>query len=122
MAYAERVFRAARRTRDGASEHDHAAARERILARMGKPPAPPAKEEPECPESLTYLWLRFAEIAPGLAGTGWGPAVVTWRDLEAWRAVTGGVLAPWEARVLVRLGALRAEILGATVHAADDPR
>jgi hypothetical protein len=48
-----------------------------------------------------------------LAGqeAGFGPATVTWEGLAAWCALTGETPEPWEARTLVRLGVLRANIL-----------
>ena len=63
------------------------------------------------PEAVSYLWAWFLEIAMGLASNGMGVPIVTWESLFAWRCQMGVDLDPWEARALVRLGSLRAEIL-----------
>ena len=57
--------------------------------------------EPEMPDPgpagylAGYLW----EVGPAVAG-GMGPAAIGWADLQAWQAMTGVVLLPWEARLL----------------------
>ncbi len=65
---------------------------------------------PSCPPELFYLWRYFIELSQGIGSGGFGPAVVTWADLRAWRFQMGIELAPWEARALVMLGSLRASI------------
>lgn len=47
----------------------------------------------------------------GLAVSGMAPPVVTWEGLAAWRAQMGIDLCPWEARAIVRMSCLRANIL-----------
>lgn len=47
---------------------------------------------------------------------GFGPSQVTWGDLAAWAALTGELLEAWEARTVVRLGALRASILSEEIE------
>lgn len=86
-----------------------------MRARLGGTAAPKAllPPAPAFPDALGHVWAWFCEIRGGLQGNGWGCASITWRDLEAWRALTGETPEPWEARLLVRLGALRAEILDA---------
>lgn len=46
----------------------------------------------------------------GLAAGGMGPQVVTWEGLQAWCALSGNDLEPWEAFVMIRLGHLRATV------------
>jgi len=51
------------------------------------------------------------EICSGLGSNGFGPALVTWEALTAWqRLMDIGPIEPWEVRVLVDLGMLRARI------------
>lgn len=66
---------------------------------------------PECPAPLQYLWSWFCELASGLSVNGMAPPVVTWEGLEAWARQMDIALEPREARTLVRLGQMRAEIL-----------
>lgn len=40
------------------------------------------------------------------------PAQITWRDLAAWSEQMKIVLEPWEAKTLVTLGVVRANIIG----------
>jgi len=70
-----------------------------------------APSVPPFPARLTYLWRDFCDIVAGMEGNGWGPPVITWQGLSAWCKMTGAQLAPWEARLLIRLGSLRARIL-----------
>lgn len=59
--------------------------------------------EPELPPNpLPYITEWLFEVGPTSPG-GMGPAAVSWRDLEAWRALAGVDLMPWEAKLLRRL-------------------
>jgi hypothetical protein len=116
IAWAEFEFRCSRTRSDGATEADHGAVRRRIEAKLGGKGRAPAPEEPAFPDDLDYLWLWFCEIADGVAENGMAPAGVSWVDLSAWCRVTGELLEPWEARLLVRLGALRAAILAEKIQ------
>lgn len=66
---------------------------------------------PPFPKRLAYLWIDFCDVIAGMDGNGWGPQVVTWEGLHAWSAMTGTNLDPWEAKLMIRLGSLRARIL-----------
>lgn len=77
---------------------------------LAKKPAALSEPEPEFPEQIAYLWNWFGEIIEGCE-PGLGPAVVTWQALVSWADVMRNDLEPWEARTLVRLGAVRAAIL-----------
>lgn len=48
----------------------------------------------------------------GIAPNGMAPVAIGWRDLSAWCDLTGNVLEPWEARLIVRLSSVRAQIAG----------
>ncbi|MGE0575384.1 MAG: hypothetical protein AB7F22_10635 [Reyranella sp.] len=54
----------------------------------------------------------MAGVAPG-----YGPAQPTWADLRAWADLTGETLHPWEARLIVRLGMVRASTLAEVAEA-----
>lgn len=72
--------------------------------------APERAVQPPFPPLLAYLWRWFAEVLSG-EPAGQGPARVTWTGLQSWQALTGTSLRPWEARLMVELGALRAAVL-----------
>lgn len=94
---------------DGATERQHRESAARQLAMLGrKAKQESAPEPPSFPELLGYVWVWFDEILDGLAANGFAPPMVTWADLGWWSELTGNVLEPWEARLLVRLGAVRA--------------
>ena len=65
----------------------------------------------EPPALLAYLWEWFCEISMGLAVSGMAPPVVTWEGLAAWRAQMDITLEPWEARAVMRMSCLRANVL-----------
>lgn len=66
---------------------------------------------PPFPALLGYLWSIFAELQYGLDSGGWGTSVVTWQTLDAWSRLGGIALSAREAVALVRLGAVRAEVM-----------
>lgn len=43
--------------------------------------------------------------------SGFGPPAATWDNVWCWSALMRVLLEPWEARMLVRLSVLRANIL-----------
>lgn len=113
IEWAEHEFRQNRSTGDGATEGDHLASAERQWERLKRRPRRAIIQTgPPFPDELGYLWAAFVEISAGLAGSGFGPPVMTWEAIRAWQALTGfGEIEPWEARALVQLGLLRASIL-----------
>lgn len=101
--------------KDGATARQHlAGALQR--ARTGERRRALATElsGPPFPKPLRYLWQIFVEIADGLDSGGWGPPVVTWQSLAAWSQLTGVILQPREACILVQLGAARAAVISNT--------
>jgi hypothetical protein len=66
---------------------------------------------PECPPALDYLWVLFCELLSGVPANGFTPPAPGWSDIAHWCALTGTELRPWEVRVIVMLGVLRAGIL-----------
>lgn len=62
-----------------------------------------AKIEPHLPpNSVPYLTDWLFEIGPTAPGA-MGPSPIGWRDMEAWQALAGVELLPWEARLIRRL-------------------
>lgn len=83
---------------------------------MPKPKAPP----PPYPARLDYLWRDFVDIIRGMEGGGFSAPLVSWQGLKAWSEIMGRTLEPWEARLIVHLGMVRADILAE--KAADSGR
>lgn len=114
MEWAEWTFRQNRSTADGATEGDHLESAARQFANLPgrkKKPVEIIPDAPPFPDEIDYLWQHFIELASGLASNGFGPPLVTWEALQAWRTEMGiGPLDPWEARCLVDLGMLRASV------------
>lgn len=117
IVFAEQEFRAARIKADGSTEKQHNEALDRIRAGLPrkKKAAPAAKEGPACPWQLAYLWRFFIEVLNGASGGGMGPATIAWVDIRAWADLTGEVIEPWEAQLMLRLSAMRAEIVSEDV-------
>lgn len=67
---------------------------------------------PPFPWALVDLWDLFLELALGVGSNGMGPPVVTWLDVEAFDRAADHGLSPWEKRALVRLGSVRASVMG----------
>jgi len=120
MEFAEHEFRNARPMGDGATEGDHLASGARQLAMLpGRAKAPPpVPEGPPFPEELDFLWTWFRELSQGLVHNGMMQPTVTWEAIRAWQlACDIGPIEPWEARTLVQLGLLRANILAEKAEA-----
>jgi len=62
-----------------------------------------------------HLIDLLMEIGPTVP-SGFGPVAIGWREIEAWQAVSGVELAPWEAGMIRRLSGEYA----AELHAAED--
>lgn len=112
---AEADFKLDRKLDDGGSERDHLASAKRQIANLpgwkGKKAEEIKTESPEIPDALQYLWDWFRQHCKGLAQNGMGYPPVTWEGLTAWCGLTGVVLEPWEADVMVTLGVLQANTM-----------
>ncbi len=62
------------------------------------------------PSGAEYLWRWFVEIINGVTAS-FGPPSIAWSDLVAWCTFTGELLDPWEARLLIKLSVIRANVL-----------
>ncbi len=100
-----------RKTPDGATEGDHQASAARQWAMLGSKSGTALADDPEFPDLIFHVWKTFWEILAGAPLNGMAPAVISWADMCAWCEMTGDVLEPWEARLIVRLSALRAQIV-----------
>jgi hypothetical protein len=58
------------------------------------------REAPELPEGLAALWQAFLELHGSRGSTGWGPQRITYADMQAWQALTGSRLRPWEVDLI----------------------
>lgn len=59
------------------------------------------------------MWEWYCDISPGASGGGgMGPVTITWLDLGAWCERVHETLEPWEARLIVRLSVMQANIEG----------
>lgn len=53
---------------------------------------------PMPPNPMPHFILWFTEL--GIAGSGMGPAPLTWIEIEAWQRSVRIGLSPWEARLM----------------------
>jgi hypothetical protein len=65
---------------------------------------------PACPWELEHVWGWFWEVLNGCPANGMTAVTISWRDIAAWCAMTGERPTAAEARLLLRLSVLRANI------------
>ncbi|TPL40699.1 hypothetical protein [Mesorhizobium sp. B2-4-6] len=58
---------------------------------------------PSFPTEVDYLWRAFHRLSARRGSTGFGPAAISWFDLDAFQRFTGASFAPWEVETLERL-------------------
>lgn len=114
IEWAEHEFRLGRKMDDGATQADHVALADKIIANLpgwkGKKPSAEVSAGPPFPEPLDYLWGWFAEFSIGLKADGMGPVMASWVDVEAWCGVMRMDMEPWEKRALVHIANVRANV------------
>jgi hypothetical protein len=86
---------------------------------LGTKPPQANEPVPDFPEPLAYIWSAFCEIVLGIQGNGWAHPVITWECLEAWARLTDQALEPREVKTIIRLGALRADVLNERLNKKD---
>lgn len=59
-------------------------------------------DAPPLPDGLESLWSDFLELHDSRGSTGWGPARITFTDLQAWQSVRGTMLTPFEVDCIRR--------------------
>tara|TARA_R110000868_G_scaffold150541_11_gene373805 strand:+ start:460 stop:777 length:318 start_codon:yes stop_codon:yes gene_type:complete len=78
-------------------------------------------EVPPFPDGVGYLWEWFMDLSRSRPSTGFGPAGITYSEIQAWAALKRVNVAAWEVDIL---RALDAVFLGciAEVRADSDGR
>jgi hypothetical protein len=91
-----------RRREDGTCDREHW----EVLAERGDRAAIKRLEPPEYPSAFEYLreWLFQLHGRSGVGMNGFVP--LTWTTLRHWRAETGTIVRPAEARALMRFDAI----------------
>ena len=62
-------------------------------------------EPPEIPPEAENLWAWFWQLRTAQPSAGFGPAPLSFGEMDAWRRVTGNPLEPWQAEVLLAMDA-----------------
>jgi hypothetical protein len=82
---------------------------------MGKKSSFLENPPPPFPEPLSYLWDWFKEIRPGVQGNGYSYPVITWTEFDCWANRMKQDPEPREARAIIILGTMHANILSEKV-------
>lgn len=61
---------------------------------------PGRADGPEVPWAGARIWGLFLRLHEGRAGGGFGPAPITYEAMEAFSAITGESLRPWEIDII----------------------
>lgn len=61
--------------------------------------------EPELHPAVEHLWSWFDQLS-GTRGGGFGPAPLTYQELDAWARLTDSRPTPWEVEQILRLDRL----------------
>ena len=64
---------------------------------------PERVEREGLPDHIAYLWQVFTELAGSRQSTGGGLQPITFREIEAYMAVTDTPLKPWEVETVLAL-------------------
>jgi hypothetical protein len=108
--YAEWHFRNGRKLGNGGTEGDHRKSAAAQFAKLGiktKVEIPP----PEFPAAIGHVWHWFQEIIRGVQGNGYSYPVITWTELDCWARLTRRDISPREARTIIVLGTMHANIM-----------
>lgn len=63
--------------------------------------ANPGRDDgPEVPWSGTRIWGLFLRLHEGRGGGDFGPAPISYKAMEAFSAITGEPLRPWEVEII----------------------
>jgi hypothetical protein len=96
LAFARHSFELSQPQEDGTPLLAHLHAAWRASGNMPKM----LRDAPELPDGLQSLWAAFLELHDSRGSTGWGPARVTFADMEAHRRMTGTELQPWQVDLI----------------------
>lgn len=83
---------------EGGTVLEHLQALER---KTGKTPQA-LLDAPVLPEACVELWDIFKELHACRGSTGFGPACISYGDIDAFQRVTGVTLQPWELEAIRR--------------------
>jgi hypothetical protein len=76
-----------------------------------KPKTEIVAQPPEFPHAIGHVWEWFNEIIRGVQGNGYSYPLITWTELDCWARLTRQEIAPREAKTLIVLGVMHANIL-----------
>jgi hypothetical protein len=58
------------------------------------------------PDIAVWTWQVFLELSAHRSSTGFGPAAISWADLDCWQRVTGAELSAFEREWVFELDRL----------------
>ncbi|WP_440257037.1 phage tail assembly chaperone [Bradyrhizobium elkanii] len=70
-----------------------------------------ANRPPEFPHAISHVWIWFNEVIRGVQGNGYSYPVVTWNELYCWAQMTRQEISAREARTIIVLGTMHANIM-----------
>ncbi|MFE1598183.1 phage tail assembly chaperone [Methylobacterium sp. ID0610] len=73
------------------------------------------------PPGGAHLWEMFWELEE-TRQAGWGPLPITYREIEAYGRLMGGLPLPWEVRVLLAMDRARRKALTPPEEDEDAPK
>jgi hypothetical protein len=76
-----------------------------------KPKIDPVIPTPEFPIAICHIWHWFKEIIRGVQGNGYSYPVITWTELDCWARLTRQEISSREARTIIILGTMYANIM-----------
>lgn len=62
-------------------------------------------EPPDIPPALEPLWLWFWQLRAAAPSAGFGPAPLSFGEIDAWQRVTINTLEPWQVDMLLVMDA-----------------
>lgn len=62
-------------------------------------------EPPDIPPALEHLWAWFWQLRTANPSAGFGPAPLSFGEMDAWQRVTGNRLEPWHVDTLLAIDA-----------------
>ena len=62
-------------------------------------------EPPDIPPELEHLWVWYWQLRTAQPSAGFGPAPLSFGEMDAWGRVTGNRLQPWQVDVLLAMDA-----------------
>ena len=107
IAFAEATFRLEARNKE---DHSHREELEGLLARARTDERRAEIEAelavPPFPRELGFLWQAFLRLSSRRGSTAFGPAAITWPDIDAFTRLSGLRLAAWEIELIEQLDEL----------------